>query len=76
MYCIRKINLKATKNNEGMTLRIGVKIFNKKDLPHESLLTTRQTTKLRNAINNNMSIDIKLSKAQNKEINIKRRIFR
>ena len=59
-----------------MTLRIGVKIFNKKDLPHESLLTTRQTTKLRNAINNNMSIDIKLSKAQNKEINTKRRIFR
>ena len=76
MYCIRKINLKATKNNEGMTLRIGVKIFNKKDLPHESLLKTRQTTKLRNAINNNMSIDIKLSKAQNKEINTKRRIFR
>ena len=28
------------------------------------LLTTRQTTKLRNAIENNMSTDIKLSKAQ------------
>ena len=56
---------KATKNNEGVTLRIGVKNFNKKDLPHELLLTT---IKLRNAINNNMSTDIKLSKAQIKKI--------
>ena len=28
------------------------------------LLTTRQTTKLRNVMENNMAIDIKLSKAQ------------
>ena len=34
------------------------------DLPHELLLTTRQRTMLRNAFNNNMSCDIKLSKAQ------------
>ena len=34
------------------------------NLPHEWLLTTRQTTKLRNAIQNNMTTDIKLSKAQ------------
>ena len=34
------------------------------NLPHELLLTTRQTTKLRNAIENNMSTDIKLSKAE------------
>ena len=33
-------------------------------MPHESLLTTRQETKLRNAFNNKMSTDIKLSKAQ------------
>ena len=33
-------------------------------LPHEKLLATRQKTKLRNAHNNNMSADIKLSKAQ------------
>ena len=33
------------------------------NLPHELLLTTRQTTKLRNTIENNMSTDIKLSKA-------------
>ena len=31
-------------------------------------MTTRQTTKLRNAINNNMSTDIKLSKVQIKKI--------
>ena len=34
------------------------------DLPHVSFLTTRQRAKLRNAFNNNMSTDIKLSKAQ------------
>ena len=39
-------------------------MFNGNDLPHELLLTTRQKTKLRNAFNNNMSIDLKLSKAQ------------
>ena len=59
---------KGVKDNEGVTLRIGVKNFNKEDLPNELLLTTRQTTKLRNAINNNMSTDIKLSKVQIKKI--------
>ena len=34
------------------------------DVPHELLLTTRQKTKLRKSLNNNMSTDIKLSKAQ------------
>ena len=51
-----------------MTLRIGIKNFNKEDLPHELFLTTRQATKLRNEINNNMTADIKLSKAQIKKI--------
>ena len=32
--------------------------------PHELLLTTRQKTKIRNAFNNNMSTDLKLSKTQ------------
>ena len=32
------------------------------------LLTTRQITKLRNAINNNLATDIKLSKAQIKKL--------
>ena len=54
----------AVKNNEGTTLRISAKMFNSDNLPHESFLTTRQTTELRNNIENNMSFDIKLSKAQ------------
>ena len=33
-------------------------------MPHELFLTTRQKTKIRNAIAKNMSTDIKLSKAQ------------
>ena len=39
-------------------------MFNGNKLPHELLLTTRQTAKLRNAIENNLQTDIKLSKAQ------------
>ena len=54
----------AVKDKTGTTLRISLKMFNGNDLPHELLLTTRQKTKLRNAFNNNMSIDLKLSKAQ------------
>ena len=52
----------AVKNNEGTTLGISAKMFNADNLPHELFLTQRQTTKLRNGIKNNMSIDIKLSK--------------
>ena len=59
---------KPVKNNERATLRIGIKIFNKDELLHELLLTTRQSTKLRNAINNNLATDIKLSKAQIKKL--------
>ena len=69
-----KINLKLTdmqlkvlktavKDKTGATLRISLKMFDKNDLPHELLLTTRQK-KLRNTINNNMSTDLKLSRAQ------------
>ena len=60
--------LRSIKSNEGATLRLGVKNFNKDELPHELLLTTRQNTKLRNAINNNLASDIKLSKAQIKKL--------
>ena len=67
-----KVNVKLTNlqlnklkkdvtSNEGATLRIGIANFKKKDLPHELLLTTRQSTKLRNVINNNTATDIKLS---------------
>ena len=43
---------------------MSLKMLDGNDLPHELLLTTRQKTKLRNAFNNNMSTDLKLSKAQ------------
>ena len=55
---------RAVKNNQGTTLRMNIRMFNGDNLPHELLLTTRQTTRLRNAIENNMSTDVKLSKAQ------------
>ena len=54
----------AVKNKTGTTLRMSSKMFDGNDLPHELLLTTRQKTKLRNAFNNNMSTDLKLSRAQ------------
>ena len=58
-------NLKtAVKGKTGTTLRMSLKIFNRNDLPHELLLTTRKKTKLRNAFNNNMSTGLKLSRAQ------------
>ena len=59
---------KSVKSNEGATLRLGIKNFNKDELPHELLLSTRQNTKLRNAINNNLGTDIKLRKAQIKKL--------
>ena len=59
---------KTVKSNEGATLRLGIKNLDKDELPHELLLTTKQNTKLRNAINNNSLTDIKLSKAQIKKL--------
>ena len=54
----------AVKNNEGTTLRMNARIFNENNLPDELFLTQRQITKLRNNIANNVSTDVKLSKAQ------------
>ena len=54
----------AVKNKAEITLIIILKMFNGNDLPQKLLLTTRQKSKLRNAFNNNMSTDLKLSKAQ------------
>ena len=51
-------------NKTGTTLRMNLKVFNGNYSPHELLLTTRQKTKLTNAFNNNMSTELKLSKAQ------------
>ena len=54
----------AVKNKTGTTLRISLKMLDGNNLPHELLFTTRQKTKRRNSFNNNMSTDLKLSKAQ------------
>ena len=59
---------KAVKSYEGLTLRLSVKNFNNDEVPHELLLTARQNTKLRNALNNNSAADIKLNKAQIKKL--------
>ena len=58
--------LKSTvKNKQGITLRMNARMLSANNLPHELLLTTKQTTKLKkNAIENNMSTDIKQTKAQ------------
>ena len=58
-------NLKtAVKDKIGTTLRMSFKKFDGNDLPHQLLLTTRQKVKLTNAFNNNMSTNLKLSRAQ------------
>ena len=50
-----------SKNKTGTTLRMSLKMFDGNDLHLELLLTKRQKTKLRNAFNNNISTNIKLS---------------
>ena len=56
---------KAVKSNEGATLKLGIRNFNKNETPHK-LLLTRQNTKLRNAVNDNSATDINLSKTHKK----------
>ena len=52
----------VAKNKTEIILRLNKKNFDEKKLPHELILTIRQTTKIRNVFANNMSADIKLSK--------------
>ena len=54
----------AAKSKTGTILQINKKNFQDEELPHELFLTGRQTNKIRNVFANNMSTDIKLSKAQ------------
>ena len=54
----------AAKNKTGTIFRLNQKNFEDEELPYKLFLTLRQTTKIRNAFANNMSTDIKLSKAQ------------
>ena len=51
----------AVKNKQRTTPRMNAKIFSPNNLPHELLLIIRRITKLRNAIESNMSTDMKLS---------------
>ena len=59
-----KLSDTSIENKAGATLRMNLKMLNGSDLPHELLLTTKQKTNIRNAFNNNMSTDLKLSRAQ------------
>ena len=52
----------AVKDKTGATLWMSLKMLDGNSLPHELLLSTRQEKNLRNAFNNNMSTDSKLSK--------------
>ena len=58
---IKKI-ANAVKKNNGATIRLSNKTFNKNQLIHELYLTERQLNKSREKVENNMSTDIKLSK--------------
>ena len=57
----------VVKNKTATTLRMSLKMFDGNDLPRELLLKTRQKAKLRNAFNN-ISTDLKLSKAQSSKL--------
>ena len=59
-----QLNKSSGKNKTETILRLNKKNFEDEELPLELFLTTRQTTKIRNAVANNMSTDIKLSKDQ------------
>ena len=52
----------VTKNKTGTTLTLNRKNFESEELPHELFLTTRQTTKIRNAFASNISTDMKFRK--------------
>ena len=54
----------AVKKKTRKTLKLSLKMLHGNDLPHELLLTARQKTKLRNELNNTISTDLALSKAQ------------
>ena len=54
----------VVKDNTETTLRISLKMLHGNNLPHELLFKRRQKIKLRNALNNNMSADLKFFKAQ------------
>ena len=56
------------KSKTGITLRMSLKMIDRNIQRHELFVTTRQKTNLRNAFNNSLSADLKLTKAQISEI--------
>ena len=58
---LNKLKL-AAKNKKGAILRSNKKNIEDEELPHELFVTTRQIIRICNAISNNTSTDIKLSK--------------
>ena len=60
---LNKLKSRA-KNKRGPISRLDKKNFEDEELPNELFLTTRQTTAIRDAFANNISTNIKLSKAQ------------
>ena len=60
---LNKLKL-VRKNKTRTVLRLNKKNFEDEELPHEFFLTRTQTTKIENPFANNISTDIKLSKAQ------------
>ena len=60
---LNKLNSEA-KNKTRTILRLNKKNFEDEESPHELFLATRQKPKTRHAFAKNMSIDIKISKAQ------------
>ena len=58
----------AVENKTGASLRMSLKMLDGSDMPHKLLRTTRQKINLINAFNNNISTDLKFSKAQNYKI--------
>ena len=54
----------AAKNKTGTILTLNKKNFEDDELPHQSFLTTRKRTKIRNTFANKMSTDMESSKAQ------------
>ena len=50
----------VAKNKTGTTIRLTKKNFQDEELPNESFLTPRQTTKIINAFASNVSADLKL----------------
>ena len=62
IYTINQFKICSKKIKAGTILRFSKTNFEDEELPHELFLAATQTTKIRNALANNISTDIKLSK--------------